>query len=112
MSVTKTKVSIGQVKRDISELLNRVAYGNEHIVLTSRGKPKAVIVSVSDYEQFTKFDTETRIEKWESSLNDIKKLNEKILAERQGKYPIEDFDKFWQEFKAEQEQQHDWLFDD
>jgi len=45
------EVSIGQVKRDISELVNRVAYGGERIVLTSRGKPKAVLVSVSDYEQ-------------------------------------------------------------
>lgn len=45
------QISIGQVKRDISELVNRVAYGGERIVLTSRGKPKAVLVSVSDYEQ-------------------------------------------------------------
>ncbi len=35
-----TQVSIGQVKRDISELVNRVTYAGEHIVLTSRGKPK------------------------------------------------------------------------
>jgi len=33
--VTETKVAIGQVKRDISELVNRVAYGGEKIVLTS-----------------------------------------------------------------------------
>ena len=45
------EVSIGQVKRDISELVNRVAYGGERIVLTSRGKPKAVLVSLSDYAQ-------------------------------------------------------------
>ena len=45
------QVSIGQVKRDISELINRVAYGGERIVLTSRGKPKAALVSISDYEQ-------------------------------------------------------------
>ena len=47
------QVSIGQVKRDLSELINKVAYGGERIVLTSRGKPKAVLVSVSDYEQLT-----------------------------------------------------------
>jgi prevent-host-death family protein len=47
------QVSIGQVKRDISELVNKVAYGGERIVLTSRGKPKAVLVSMSDYEQLT-----------------------------------------------------------
>jgi prevent-host-death family protein len=47
------QISIGQVKRDLSELINKVAYGGERIVLTSRGKPKAVLVSVSDYEQLT-----------------------------------------------------------
>lgn len=44
-------VSIGQVKRDISELVNRVAYGGERIILTSRGKPKAALVSMEDYEK-------------------------------------------------------------
>ena len=44
-----THVSIGQVKRDISELVNRVAYQGERIVLTSRGRPKAVLVSMEDF---------------------------------------------------------------
>jgi prevent-host-death family protein len=44
------QVSIGQVKHDLSELINKVAYGGERIVLTSLGKPKADLVSVSDYE--------------------------------------------------------------
>jgi prevent-host-death family protein len=43
------QVSIGQVKRDISELVNRVAFQGERIVLTSRGRPKAVLISVEDY---------------------------------------------------------------
>ena len=46
-----TQVSIGQVKRDISELVNRVAYKGERIVLTSRGRPKAALVSLEDYEK-------------------------------------------------------------
>ena len=41
-------VSIGRVKRDISDLVNRVAYGGERIVLTSRGRPEAAIVSIED----------------------------------------------------------------
>ena len=45
------KVSIGQVKRDISELINRVAYGGEKIILTSRGKDKAAIISMEDFER-------------------------------------------------------------
>jgi prevent-host-death family protein len=43
------EISIGQVKRDISELVNRVAYKGERIILTSRGRPKAVLVSLEDY---------------------------------------------------------------
>ncbi len=46
-----TKISIGQVKRDISDLANRVAYGGEQVVLTSRGKPKAALISIEDYER-------------------------------------------------------------
>jgi len=46
-----TEVSIGHVKKDISALVNRVAYGLERIVLTSRGRPKAAIVSIDDYER-------------------------------------------------------------
>ncbi|MBI1293568.1 type II toxin-antitoxin system prevent-host-death family antitoxin [bacterium] len=37
----------GEVKRDISDLINCVAYRHERIILTSRGKPKAVLVSVT-----------------------------------------------------------------
>ena len=45
------KVSIGRVKRDVSDLVNRVAYGGERIILTSRGKPKAALVSIDDLER-------------------------------------------------------------
>ncbi len=44
------QMSIGQVKRDLSELINRVTYAGERIILTSRGKPKAALVSMQDYE--------------------------------------------------------------
>jgi prevent-host-death family protein len=37
-----TRVSIGQAKQEMSELIKRVAYGGERIILTSRGTPKAV----------------------------------------------------------------------
>ena|SRR3990172_9087337 len=46
-----TKVSIDQAKRVILELVNRVAYGGEQIILTSRGKDKAAIVSMEDFER-------------------------------------------------------------
>lgn len=69
------KVSIGQVKRDISDLVNRVAYGGERIILTSRGKPKAALVSIGDFERLD--ETETRPTKplWEAeSLEELVSL--------------------------------------
>jgi len=41
----EVRVAIGQAKRDLSDLVNRVAYGGERILLMSRGKPKAALVS-------------------------------------------------------------------
>jgi prevent-host-death family protein len=60
-----TQVSIGQVKRDISELVNRVTYAGERIILTSRGKPKAALVSMQDYERLLKSeDRASDVHKW------------------------------------------------
>lgn len=60
------KIPIGQMKRDISEMINRVAYGNERIILTSRGKPKAVLVSMKDYQTLQSLRTpeQTRLITW------------------------------------------------
>jgi len=55
-------VSIAQVKRDISVLVNRVAFGGERIILTSRGKPKAALISIEDLRKLE------RLERAESSL--------------------------------------------
>ncbi len=46
-----TMISISQMKNTLSEVLNRVAYGQERIIIASRGKPKAVIISVADLER-------------------------------------------------------------
>ncbi len=43
-------VSISQLKDRLSEYLNRVAFGRERIIVASRGKPKAAIISLSDLE--------------------------------------------------------------
>lgn len=41
-------ISISEMKDSLSEILNRVAYGQERIVVASRGKPKAAVISVDD----------------------------------------------------------------
>jgi len=43
-----TIISVSKLKDTLSEVLNRAAYGRERIVVASRGKPKAAVVSVED----------------------------------------------------------------
>lgn len=77
-------VSIGRVKRDISELVNRVAFGGERIVLTSRGKPKAALVSIDDYERLLHKLEENRQARMEAWLAQAQDLSEEILRRRDG----------------------------
>ena len=77
-----TQVSIGQIKRDISELVNRVTYAGDHIIITSRGKPKAALVSMQDYERLLKNEGRAAdIKKW---LAETRALSGKI-EKRRGK---------------------------
>ncbi len=74
------EISIGQVKRDISELVNRVAYQGERVVLTSRGRPKAVLVSLEDYEQLREMEQgKSARNAW---LAEAQALAERIRARR------------------------------
>ena len=75
-----THVSIGQVKINISKLVNRVSYAGERIILTSRGKPKAVLISMGDYERLLKSENRaTDIKKW---LAETRALSDKIEKRR------------------------------
>src|SRR5690606_30345595 len=103
--MSDTAVSIGQVKRDISELVNRVAFAGERIVLTSRGKPKAALVSIEDYEKLKQSQDDERIVQWQNWLAASDVLAENILAERNGK-PV-DMDAAWDAYLTDPESRDD-----
>lgn len=44
------EISVSKMKDTLSDVLNRVAYGRERIVVSSHGKPKAAVISVEDLE--------------------------------------------------------------
>jgi prevent-host-death family protein len=73
-------VSIGQVKRDISKLVNRVAFGGERIILTSRGQPKAALVSIEDLQVLEQTGQEKA--RRMAALDRAQALGERIRAER------------------------------
>jgi prevent-host-death family protein len=47
-------VSIAEASRQLSQIVNRASYGHEVVVLTSRGKPKAVVVGVETFQELLK----------------------------------------------------------
>jgi prevent-host-death family protein len=47
----KPGIPLGEAKARLSSLINAVAYGGERIVIESRGRPKAALVSVGDFER-------------------------------------------------------------
>ena len=78
------QVTIGLFRRKIAQLVERVALGGERIVITSRGKPMAAIVSLADYERLQQAETVARLGQWESWLAANERLAGRILAEREG----------------------------
>jgi len=95
------RVAIGQVKRDLSDLVNRVAYGGERILLTSRGKPKAALVSIEDYQRLEQERVSQDLARWQAWLAESEKLAADIL-ERRGGVPL-DVDALWQAARADLE---------
>lgn len=44
----ENSVNVADAKKHLSELLGRVAFGKEHILITKRGKPMAKLVPVQE----------------------------------------------------------------
>lgn len=49
-------VPVVEVQRRLSELMNRVAFGGERLVLTRNGKQTAALVSIPDLERLRASD--------------------------------------------------------
>ena len=45
------EVSVSQAKASLSEYINRAVYGRERIVIASRGKSKAALISMEDLQR-------------------------------------------------------------
>lgn len=75
------RISSAEVRVNLSEVLNRAAYGKERIVLTRRGKELAAIVPIDDLELLE--DIENQID-----IEEIRKA-----WEEQGDEPLESLEK-------------------
>lgn len=79
------RVSVAEAKSNFSEYISRVAFANEKLIITKRGKPVAGLVSLEDIKRL-KQESESdglirAIGKWEN-FDEIKSEIIKTYSER------------------------------
>ena len=79
-------IGIAEIKRNLSTLINRVAFGRDRIILASRGKPKAALVSIEDLHRLETLDrvpSPSRSQR-KAALAMARAAREMTLARRKG----------------------------
>ncbi|MCI0444074.1 type II toxin-antitoxin system Phd/YefM family antitoxin [bacterium] len=85
-----SKLKTSTVRDDFSEIINRVAYGKEHVILTRRGKDLAALVPADELDLFRsvleKLEDELDITEAKRRLSDKKqsRISYKVLRKEIG----------------------------
>jgi len=79
-TVTTMKMNIRKARENFSEVINRVMTKGERVILTSRNKPKAAIVSLKDAMAIE--DRSMRKAKRLLQLERIKKMRQELARKR------------------------------
>lgn len=85
MALEYTKIPATELRQHGSDIVNRVAFGNEEVVLTRRGKPVAALISLAALEALHRLEDAQDIEEAAVARKD---------ARRYGTTP-------WRDVKAE-----------
>lgn len=94
-------VSMTEAKNALADVVNRVVYGGERIILVSRGKPKAAIISMDDLRTLEALkDLETRRARMTTWLDEARAVRQQILKRREG-VPLPDSTELLTELRQE-----------
>lgn len=66
----KTIISTADARKNFADIVNKVAYGSEPVVLTRRGREVAALVSMRDLELLRQIENRMDIEDAEKALAD------------------------------------------
>ena len=82
------EISVSELKRDLSGIINQAAYGKERIVIGSRGKPKAAVISMEDLQLLESMSREQSLQdRRMSSLKAARAVRSEIAACTGGPLP-------------------------
>jgi prevent-host-death family protein len=75
------EISVSELKRDLSGVINRAAYGKQRVIIVSRGKPKAAMISIEDLHLLESLNQEGYAgERWRAWLARADALRERTKA--------------------------------
>jgi len=74
-----TRVAVREARVSLSDLLNRVAYRGERIVLHRRGRDAAALVPVEDLRLIEELEDRIDVEEAKRILAEMKKTGEKPI---------------------------------
>jgi len=75
--MTEETMSVAEAKKHFSELLGRVAYRGQSILITKRGRPMARLVPSTDRE-----DKPSRVEGWLEADDPFFEIMDGVVADR------------------------------
>lgn len=92
--MAEIQVTMTQLKKALGDLVNRAAYGHDWVVLVSRGRPKAAIVSLEDLEMLRRLRRVEAQRQPATRLADLDALRERIRRrwEAEGVTPVDSAD--------------------
>ena len=70
-------INIGEVREKLADIVNKVAYAKERVVLKRRGKDVAVIVSMDDLELIERMEDRLDAEEALKALEEFRASGEK-----------------------------------
>lgn len=64
------KISTADARKNLADIVNRVAYGDEPVILTRRGRSVAALVSMAELELLQKIEARMDIEDAKKALSE------------------------------------------
>ena len=73
------RFAMGEARKNLTDIVSRVAYGGERITIGRRGKDLAVLVSVEDAERLEELEDLEDVAQAKRVLADMKRSGEKPI---------------------------------
>ncbi|MFC4505092.1 MULTISPECIES: type II toxin-antitoxin system Phd/YefM family antitoxin [Streptomyces] len=68
------EIPVTQARAELADLINRVVYGGERVVVTRHGKPLVALVSAADLERLDELDSPVEEQVIHSSVSTVREV--------------------------------------